>query len=269
MFFFSLKKMLKNKKRSTRKRTTRKLSFMDSDNEPVVIDSELDEPESDLVPKRRSNRKRTSKVESFSSYFETKDSDDEIGIKEVEKEENKEQPFADLFEDEDDTNDGNENDDDFQLAMMESIRLQEIIKQNEAHEAAILRDSILQIEEEERNATRTRIQAAANRVFVQDLSSDTQQVSISVVLPSSKITKTWLVDTPFLTVLQWISTELINQGVHVLEDEIRLSERTAPQISKPYDPDFSLDMNGITEPTVFIAQYSSQNLHVNKKTRIS
>lgn len=269
--------MLKNKKRSIRKRTTRRESFVNSNDELVIIASDLDESESKPTAKRRSTRERKLKTESFVSYFETNDSDDEIEIKEVEREEKEEQLFPQLFDDEEDEEndedeDKNENEEDndvFQLAMMESIRLQEIAKQNEAHEAAILRDSILQIEEEERNATRTRIQAAANRVFVQDLSSDAQQVSIRVVLPSCEITKTWLVNTPFLTVLQWISTEMIKQGVDVLEDEIRLSERTSPQVTKCYDPDFSLDMNGITEPTVFIAQYSSLNLHDNKKTRIS
>jgi hypothetical protein len=87
------------------------------------------------------------------------------------------------------------------------------------------------------------------------------------MLPSYRISKNWSVLTPFQTLLEWVSTELIKQGEDVMEDEIQLVERISPESSPNYEPSFSLEMIGITEPIVFVAQYSPHRLQLNKRQR--
>jgi hypothetical protein len=221
-----------NRKRSTRASRTSK-----SNKELIILDSESEE-EIKPSPKRRSTRPRKSISDTFSTFFENEEEDNE---------------------EEDEAN--------TQRVALESARQKEINEQNEAYEKAIIADAILKIEQEEQQARRTRFQAAASRTFIQNLSPEDKQVSISVMLPSYRISKNWSVLTPFQTLLEWVSTELIKQGEDVMEDEIQLVERISPESSPNYEPSFSLEMIGITEPIVFVAQYSPHRLQLNKRQR--
>ncbi len=162
-----------------------------------------------------------------------------------------------------------EEEDDFMKAIAESNRLIEIETQNKAYEETILADSIKRIEEEERQAHQKKYQEAGLRIFPFGLESDRECVSISVMLPSQRVSRAWPLFTCFGTILEWTSTELIKGGENYLEDEISLTERGGGVGSSlMIDPTLTLQEAGITEPTVFLVQYYNSPLKTNKRQRI-
>jgi hypothetical protein len=171
---------------------------------------------------------------------------------------------------EDSNNDEHEDNEEKQMekAIVESLRLAEIETQNRAYEQAVVEDTIFKIKTEERKARETRYQRAGSRVFNQTILPHEPTVSITVLSPSSPISKVWLTTTPCKTLLEWVSTELINAGEEYMEDEIQLVDRISPGYKITYDSELTLAMAGFTEPTVLIAQYLPHSPKINKKQRI-
>lgn len=217
----------------------------------IVIDSDSDSDsdfDSDFKKRKRVDLKRRTRSSTSSSSS---------------------QVFDQLLN-EDSNNDEHEDNEEKQMekAIAESLRLAEIEAQNRAYEQAVAEDTILKIKTEERKARETRYQRAGSRVFNQSMLPHEPTVSITVLSPSSPISKVWLTTTPCKTLLEWVSTELINAGEEYMEDEIQLVDRISSGYKITYDSELTLAMSGFTEPTVLIAQYLPHSPKINKKQRI-
>lgn len=254
--------MLNRRKGLDRNAKNVSIIVLDSDSES---DSDFD-PDFDTELKiKEKNKKKIRKKRTWSSRYDRSSPPPSSPSSSF-------QTFDNLFKEtsEESKKDEDEDEEDVELkkAMAESLRFIEIETQNKAYEQSMLEDSILKTELEEEKNRGKRYKCASLRIFNQKILPNEPTVFISVLLPSCKISKTWLITTPCKTLLEWVSTELINSGEEYMEHEIQLGDRITPGCKITYDSDSTLAEAGFTESTVLVVQYLSYSPKNNKKQRV-